>query len=497
MKKKKGSLTVFAALSLMLVAAVIFTLLEGARNIEIRRVTWLEADSAVESLFASYDRTLWQSYHLLGVYGTDEEGVFSAEKLEDAVAEYAERAMNPDLFEEKGSAMLCLRPTEIELLRYGLLTDQKGEAFEAAASAYMKEKVLYDVVEETYNRCRASEAMDKSYRESEEVILDAQDTLKKAKEEAESEDGASASDSHEEPDVILDNPMDHTDQLKKTGVLALVLRPDATVSANAIPDTKVLLSNRECFTGNNPEEYKNTLYDRVLMDKYLSETFRTYRNPHADGVLQYELEYVLCGKDNDVDNLKATLNKLIAARESANLAYLISDPDKVNKATELAAALAGATASPLVIATVQIGILGAWAYAESILDVRALLEGKKIALLKNAEQWSTDLDAIGNIGSEFLVAKECSNGLVYEQYLEMLLAIQSTEEIAFRSMDLIEQDLQDLPGCDMFRMDHMVVSAEFCLCGEWDSIFLSLASLEAVHDQVFQIQCNSNYSYYK
>ena len=60
MRKEKGSLTVFAALSMMLVAAVIFTLLEGARNIEIQRISWLEAESAVESLFASYDRILWQ-----------------------------------------------------------------------------------------------------------------------------------------------------------------------------------------------------------------------------------------------------------------------------------------------------------------------------------------------------------------------------------------------------------------------------------------------------
>ena len=209
------------------------------------------------------------------------------------------------------------------------------------------------------------------------------------------------------------------------------------------------------------------------------------------------MEYILCGKENDAENLKATLNKLVATRETANFAYLLSDVDKVNKATELATALAGATANPLIIATVEAGILGAWAYAESILDARALLEGHKIALLKNAEQWSTDLDAIGNIGSEFLMAKDCSNGLTYVQYLELLLAAQSTEKNAFQGMDLIEADLQNRPGCEMIRLDHMVVSAEFEIGGEWDSIFLSPVSLGAVHDQAFQVQCNSKYSYYK
>lgn len=503
MRKEKGSLTVFAALSMMLVAAVIFTLLEGARNIEIQRISLLEAESAVESLFASYDRILWQRYHLLGVNGMDTEGGFSEERLEDAVADFAERVMNPNLLEGEGSVMLCLAPTEIELLHYGLLTDQKGEAFEAATSAYMKEKVLSDAVEETYHRCRASEAMEASYQESEEAIENAQDELKKVKEAAASEDGGPDSGAHSEtdsdshPEVSSDNPMDQADKLKKTGILALVLRPDAAVSGNAIADPKVLLSNRKCLTGNSHEEYKNTLYDRVLMDKYLSETFRSYRNPHADGLLQYEVEYILCGKENDAENLKATLNKLVAIRETANFAYLLSDVDKVNKATELATALAGATANPLIIATVEAGILGAWAYAESILDARALLEGHKIALLKNAEQWSTDLDAIGNIGSEFLMAKDCSNGLTYVQYLELLLAAQSIEKNAFQGMDLIEADLQNRPGCEMIRLDHMVVSAEFEIGGEWDSIFLSPVSLGAVHDQAFQVQCNSKYSYYK
>lgn len=503
MRKEKGSLTVFAALSMMLVAAVIFTLLEGARNIEIQRISWLEAESAVESLFASYDRILWQRYHLLGVNGMDTEGGFSEEGLEDAVADFAERVMNPDLLEGEGSAMLCLAPTEIELLHYGLLTDQRGEAFESATSAYMKEKVLSDAVEETYHRCRASEAMEASYQESEEAIENAQDELKKIKEAAALEESGSDSGAHSEtdsdshPEVSSDNPMDQTDKLKKTGILALVLRPDAMVSGNAVADPNVLLSNRKCLAGNSPEEYKNTLYDRVLMNKYLSETFRSYRNPHADGLLQYEVEYILCGKDNDAENIKTTLNKLVAARETANFAYLLSDVDKVNKATELATVLAGATANPLIIATVEAGILGAWAYAESILDARALLEGRKIALLKNAEQWSTDLDAIGNIGSEFLMAKECSNGLSYVQYLELLLAAQSTEKNAFQGMDLIEADLQNRPGCEMIRLDHMVVSAEFEIGGEWDSIFLSPVSLGAVHDQAFQVQCNSKYSYYK
>ena len=57
----------------------------------------------------------------------------------------------------------------------------------------------------------------------------------------------------------------------------------------------------------------------------------------------------------------------------------------------IAAALAGFTGNPAIIKTVQIAVVGAWAYIESIQDIRALLMGGKIALVKSKEQWTTDL----------------------------------------------------------------------------------------------------------
>ena len=57
----------------------------------------------------------------------------------------------------------------------------------------------------------------------------------------------------------------------------------------------------------------------------------------------------------------------------------------------IAAALAGFTGNPAIIKTVQIAVVGAWAYIESIQDIRALLMEGKIALVKSKEQWTTDL----------------------------------------------------------------------------------------------------------
>lgn len=70
------------------------------------------------------------------------------------------------------------------------------------------------------------------------------------------------------------------------------------------------------------------------------------------------------------------------------------------------------------------GILAAWAYSESILDVRALLEGRKIAWIKNAEQWTTGINQTSEAVDGFAMAKDCENGWDYMKYLKFLVSMK-------------------------------------------------------------------------
>ena len=86
----------------------------------------------------------------------------------------------------------------------------------------------------------------------------------------------------------------------------------------------------------------------------------------------------------------------------------------------IAAALAGFTANPAIIKTVQIAVVGAWAYIESIQDIRALLMGGKIA----GEVKTVDdrfVASITVVSKPDKKAKECSNGLKYQDYLKQIL----------------------------------------------------------------------------
>ena len=66
-RRYRGSITVFAALSIMLVAQLLFTLIEGARWLELHKASQMNTESVLESVFADYCSPLWEEYHILGM----------------------------------------------------------------------------------------------------------------------------------------------------------------------------------------------------------------------------------------------------------------------------------------------------------------------------------------------------------------------------------------------------------------------------------------------
>ena len=78
--------------------------------------------------------------------------------------------------------------------------------------------------------------------------------------------------------------------------------------------------------------------------------------------MDYEIEYILSGKDRDRDNLEQTIGKLLLIREGMNLIYLMQDSAKKAEAESLAIALVGFTGMYGVIKVTQVLILAIWAF---------------------------------------------------------------------------------------------------------------------------------------
>ena len=138
-------------------------------------------------------------------------------------------------------------------------------------------------------------------------------------------------------------------------------------------------------------------YQKVLFYQYLVNYLGNYVEKKQDRVLEYELEYVLGGKRNDADNLKIVVSELLAMREPLNMASLTASSQRQSEAMALAVTLAGVSANPAVIEAVKYGILVAWAFAESVLDVRTLLSGGKITMIKSDADWTSNVHMLSLI----------------------------------------------------------------------------------------------------
>lgn len=500
--RQKGSITVFAALSIMLVAQLLFTLLEAARNIEFYRVLQMNTDSALESMFADYVFPLWDDYRILGAAAADSSGQLSFNNREAMLRDVSNSSLGSKSgsLGLTGSNLLAADTVDIVFEEYLLLTDQGGRVFQAAVTSYMKHNLVYETAKTIYSNYEAVRDMRDSYGDQGSSITDALAAIESAKE---SEDGApplsrkgTAQDGgFQEPDRDTeDNLLTSVVETQKTGILALVLPEKDSVSGARI-DLDQTVSHRALCEGTASEKVSGDWYDQVLLNQYLV----TYLSDYTDGAdnrgLNYELEYLIGGKAEDKANLRIVTAEILAIREALNLASLAESPGKQAEALSMAMALAGATANPVIVEAVKYGILAAWAYAESVLDLRTLLQGGKIAVCKSDYDWTSNLSAVPSLLSGWSQAKSSERGLTYRDYLGLLLFFHGSDRLAMRAMDVQEAAVRLKPGYENFRMDCLVCGTKVSVTYEYAPIFFGFVTLPGVGHDSIRIRNSAEYTY--
>ncbi|BCJ92478.1 hypothetical protein acsn021_00470 [Anaerocolumna cellulosilytica] len=199
------------------------------------------------------------------------------------------------------------------------------------------------------------------------------------------------------------------------------------------------------------ETVGNELLRTVLFQEYLGDQFRMYEKEAVkeDKVLQYELEYILMGRDLDTDNLNLVIQKIVLIRMILNLITLCSDGIKSQNARTLAIAFVGFTGMPALISAVKLIILAVWAFVESLVDVAALLEGKKIPVMKKSSQIRielTDIPAVSRamIKSKVSAITEGAGALLlsYRDYIKLFLYMEPKNKKSYRALDLIQENIR-------------------------------------------------------
>ena len=187
-QKYKGSITIFAALSFMLIAQFIFTMLEVSRTIEVRKTLQMNTESVLESIFANYCSPLWEEYRLLGTSVVNSDGDLSFNNVQAQLQNLTDVNLGG---REKsllaGTSMLTAKMTDANFEEFLLMTDDNGAVFQEVVCAYMKENFTYETARTIYDNLNDMKNAKDQYGDAGNSIDTARDSINEAREEIEYE----------------------------------------------------------------------------------------------------------------------------------------------------------------------------------------------------------------------------------------------------------------------------------------------------------------------
>lgn len=446
--RQKGSMTIAMCMMLSVMLGILTAGIKLCRE-QYARVQAVNAvDTGLYSVFSEYERDLLEEYDLFFLDSGYGGGAIDAFR----VVQQMENSMDLTL----KTGIRGSRRENCSITGYRLASDNGGEAFCAQAAEAVRKHLGTDAVKRL-----------KEYLSNTGEVIEQQQEQKEAGVPPMPEEPVPDDTSVSEitPD---NNPLEVIKRIRTMGILGLVLPDDAVISEKEA-DVSVFTSNRNLQKGiGSLGGRESGTSDKLFLQAYAMNKLGTYREPGNPGALDYQVEYIVGGKGSDRENLKKTVNRMLLLREAANAAYLYTDPEKRAQSGALAASLCTALLIPEGAFVVEKLLLLGWAYGESLLDVRQLMAGGKVPLVKNSASWQLALSDIGQIFS-LLQDGQAKNtsGLDYNDYLQILLFTSSRNNLTFRCMDMIEQNIRLKPGKENFRIDSCME------CLEMETGFLS------------------------
>lgn len=417
----RGEITAFLSLIFVLLVSFILALVESSVIQTSKNQKRMDVDRALYSVFGEYQKDLLEDYDIFAFDMSYGSGQFEEKLLLDRIAYYGSLGMEQEI-------------TDLQLL-----TDNGGQAFREQVLAYMESKDGIDLIQ---NLTGLSEKWEEQAINGEAVSQEIDQLLGQNEE-------------------ILPEEFDGITEAKKSGLLSLVLPKSFILSSKAVnPEELLSVRTKETGWGSFPRRSNTGGFEgKLLFEQYILETFGSATETHGkDRNLDYEIEYMISGKNSDEENLRSVVRQLFCFRLAMNYVYLLSDAKKQGEVEVMALALAAVALHPEVAEGLKQILLLLWCFGESVMDLRALLSGKRIALMKTEETWQLSLASVFRIGSgeDEMEGMDVEGGMTYMQYLQILLFMKGEEELTMRTLDRIEQNVRFEKGQSYFHADQCV-----------------------------------------
>lgn len=491
--RREGSVTITFSLCFLVLLSFVFAMLESARVGAAAAACRRYADISAEMVFSSYVTPLADRYGLFVLENSDEN--------KDRFQRYME--MNMGGFSGKQFG-ISGEISDISVTGTRSLADDQYSYLLKQIERYE----LYRFGEEAMEKLRSgndiqmdSRAEEISGNFSEALTLNGE-ALEKAieqeEEAASSENTESGESVHEENDSVHES--DYKDPRKgisswlKSGLVYLAAG-DRQISGKSIDtgdcsyhterqkkagfsyDFQDFRKAADDLDGDTfSEDLRIGLRDQgefVIVNFYLEDVFENFLDAESrEGrkerdygtVLDYELEFILNGMDSDKENLENTFTSLAMLRMLSNLVYLYTYGYD-DTALEQAAMSLAASAIPVAGQLIKLLLMLCWAAAESVVDISALVDGKKVPLIKDRLSWNLTLESLGKIASEGGTAgkyvKCGERGLDYSGYLRILLLLTPSQKKIIRALQLMEKNIRSCSGYESFSFNRSIIEADF------------------------------------
>ena len=529
----KGVITVYVAFVFLLVMSLMAALLETARVYGLRVRLQMASRGGLDSLFSMYSKQLYENY---GILMLDESFGYD-QPLNDVFKNVIRENMKYDLQQNRG--MLLGRTLqlfnmdfeELEIKRVIRAVEGGGAYFAQSAIDMMKYRVpasafssftsllgMYKNAEEAQQSIEEGGGVVESEDWNQYMTTVATETQPVPETTAAASPGVPEESAEASAAASMEGETGGSEPNTTVAETETTTEEVTTIDYNAEVDDAVDKSIigivKDFLKGNLMKLYgvkesavskgKRNIQDSVsqkhgkdevseisegllseavtdfLFGEYVMEYLQDYQEQKGkekknEGQLRYEVEYVLIGKDNDKDNLLGVLNRIYGTRVAFNSFAVLANPVCVKEAAATASAIIGWLCIPPLVLGLQWLLLETMALAESVLDMRAIVDGKKIPLFKTRSQWRVTLTNCVSLLTSGAQSYESSSGFDYQTYERILLYFEKNRNKYMRTMDIVEWNMQKTdPG---FRMDDCVYAIEIETKVSADGLFSKLMFL--------------------
>lgn len=424
---KKGSMTIFLALTVLSFFCFCLVLVEGTR-IYFLRVQAMQAMELAEfSVLSEYQQEAFEKYHLFFLdldYEQDEESV--------------------GILEQRAKNYLTKNVTELQTKaltakKFHRATDGGGSVFFEQATEWMKLKSGYVIFEELFAGLEGVQF--------EEINLE--QILKEHKNAAAGMiTKENVSDSENLETIVLPDISFPSIRRLTESVLGNV----EDLSKKSI-ELSERISKRALMEGVG-QKSKFSITDMQLFHTYIFENCNFYGAEQTDKwneSLSYQVEYIVSGKASDRKNLENILWKVFLLRAGGNYLFYHQDAGVQAKAQADAMALVGFLGNAALIDLVKEIFLISQAIEDGINQTKQIFAGDKVPIYQNGIFSGVEVG--------------------YQEYLYLFLnGMNSTEKI-YRTMDVLELEIRNQSGYENFRWDHCVDCLELQWIYQFPSLF--------------------------